>query len=84
MKNSLIIFGLDVMAYKERGKKSSRIFSLVIMTEDHIEKHSKISKRQLTQKINDIKPDYIAIDNIFELTPNAQGIVRFLESIPPW
>jgi len=83
MKNSRIIFGLDVMAYKERGKKSSRIFSLVIMTEDHIEKHSKISKRQLTQKINNIKPDYIAIDNIFELTPNAQGIVRFLESIPP-
>jgi predicted RNase H-like nuclease (RuvC/YqgF family) len=53
------------------------------MTEDHIEKHSKISKRQLAQKINDIKPDYIAIDNIFELTPNAQGIIRFLESIPP-
>ncbi len=83
MKNPLIIFGLDVMAYKERGKKSSRIFSLVIITDNHIEKHSKISKRQLTQKIRDIKPDFIAIDNIFELTPNAQGIVRFLESIPP-
>jgi len=83
MKNPLIIFGLDVMAYKERGKKTSRIFSLVIITEDHLEKHSKISKRQLLQKIRDIKPDYIAIDNIFELSPNAQGIVRFLESIPP-
>ncbi len=56
---------------------------MVIITEDHIEKHSKITKRQLTQKIRDIRPDYIAIDNIFELTPNAQGVVRFLESIPP-
>jgi predicted RNase H-like nuclease (RuvC/YqgF family) len=83
MKNSLIIFGLDVMAYKERGKKTSRIFSLVIITENHLEKHSKISKRQLIQKIRDIKPDYVAIDNIFELTSNAQGVVRFLESIPP-
>ncbi len=83
MKNPLIIFGLDVMAYKERGKKASRIFSLVITSGDHLEKHSKISKRQLIQKIRDIKPDYIAIDNIFELAPNAQGIVRFLESIPP-
>ncbi|MHA1444767.1 MAG: hypothetical protein ACTSR4_08480, partial [Candidatus Hodarchaeales archaeon] len=83
MKNPLIIFGLDVMAYKERGKKESRIFSLVIISGDHLEKHSKISKRQLRQKIRDIKPDYIAIDNIFELAPNAQGIIRFLESIPP-
>ena len=83
MKNPLIIFGLDVMAYKERGKKASRIFSLVIISGDHLEKHSKISKRQLIQKIRDLKPDYIAIDNIFELAPNAQGIVRFLESIPP-
>ena len=42
-----------------------------------------MNKRQLLKKIQDIKPDYIAIDNIFELAPNAQGIIRLLELIPP-
>ncbi len=83
MKSSLIIFGIDVLAFKERGKKTSRVYSLVIMSTDHLEKHTKITKRQLLKKIQDIKPDYIAIDNIFELAPNAQGIIRLLELIPP-
>ncbi len=83
MKSSLIIFGIDVLAFKERGKKTSRIYSLVIINNDHLEKHVKLNKRQLLKKIQDIKPDYIAIDNIFELAPNAQGIIRLLELIPP-
>ncbi|PWI48416.1 hypothetical protein CEE45_06705 [Candidatus Heimdallarchaeota archaeon B3_Heim] len=83
MKSSLIIFGIDVLAFKERGKKTSRVYSLVIMSTNHLEKHTKITKRQLLKKIQDIKPDYIAIDNIFELAPNAQGIIRLLELIPP-
>ncbi|MHA2107517.1 MAG: DUF460 domain-containing protein [Candidatus Hodarchaeales archaeon] len=83
MKSPLIIFGIDVLAFKERGKKTSRVYSLVIIYEDHLEKHTKLNKRQLLKKITDIKPDYIAIDNIFELAPNAQGIIRLLELIPP-
>ncbi len=83
MKNSLIIFGIDVLAYKERGKKTSRVYSLVIINNNHLEKHPKINKRQLLKKIQDIRPDYIAIDNIFELAPNAQGIIRLLELFPP-
>ena len=83
MQNSLIIFGIDVLAYKERGKKTSRIYSLVIISKDHIEKYSKMNKRLLLKKIRDLKPDFIAIDNIFELAPSAQGITRLLEIIPP-
>ena len=83
MNNSLIIFGIDVLAFKERGKKTSRIYSLVIISKDHIEKHSKINKRSLMKKIKDIQTDYIAIDNIFELAQSALGITRFLETIPP-
>ena len=83
MKNSLIIFGVDVLAYKERGKKTSRIYSLVIISKNHIEKYSKMNKRSLLKKIKDLKPDFIAIDNIFELAPHAHGIIRFLEIIPP-
>ncbi|MHA2095338.1 MAG: DUF460 domain-containing protein, partial [Candidatus Hodarchaeales archaeon] len=83
MKRSLIIFGIDVLAFKERGKKTSRVYSLVILNEDHVEKYEKMNKRQLLKKIQDIKPDYIAIDNIFELAPNAQGIIRLLELFPP-
>ena len=64
MKNSLIIFGVDVLAYKERGKKTSRIYSLVIISKNHIEKYSKMNKRSLLKKIKDLKPDFIAIDNI--------------------
>ncbi|MHA1227026.1 MAG: DUF460 domain-containing protein, partial [Candidatus Hodarchaeales archaeon] len=83
MKNRSIIFGLDILTHAHKGKKSSSLFSLVVMGEDHLDKYPKINKRTLLRKIFDIKPDYIAIDNIFELAPDAQGIMRLLKVFPP-
>ena len=83
MKTNLITFGIDVVSYKEKSRKKSRIYSLVILGDNHIEKHNKLNSRNLLRKIRDIKPDYIAIDNIFELAPNASGIIKFLNVIPP-
>ncbi len=82
MPESDIIFGLDILAKSHKGKRDS-IFSLVVLTLNRVNKYPKIDKRALYQKIKDLKPDYIAIDNIFELAPNAQGIIRFLKVIPP-
>ena len=82
MRESNIIFGLDILAKSHKGKRDS-IFSLVVLNLNRINKYPKIDKRALYKKIKDLKPDYIAIDNIFELAPNAQGIIRFLKVIPP-
>ncbi len=82
MPESDIIFGLDIIAKSHKGKRGS-IFSLVVLTLSRVNKYPKIDKRALYKKIMDLKPDYIAIDNIFELAPNAQGIIRFLKVIPP-
>ncbi|MHA1973766.1 MAG: DUF460 domain-containing protein [Candidatus Hodarchaeales archaeon] len=83
MQNRSIIFGLDILTHTHKGKKSSSLFSLVVKGEDHLDKYPKINKRTLLRKIFDIKPEYIAIDNIFELAPNAQGIMRLLKVFPP-
>lgn len=78
-----IIFGLDILAQTIRGKKSSTIFSLVVLQGDHLDKYPKLNKRGVFQRIKDIKPDMIAMDNIFELAPDFNGIIRFLNIIPP-
>ncbi|MFX0121007.1 MAG: DUF460 domain-containing protein [Candidatus Hodarchaeota archaeon] len=82
MRDSSIIFGLDILARSNTAGKGS-IFSLVVLTQDHLDKYSKLSRKTLFKKIYDIKPDYIAMDNIFELSPSAKGITRFLQKIPP-
>ncbi len=82
MIDSSIIFGLDILA-RSNKEKGSTVFSLAVLSENHLDKYPKINRRILFKKIYDLKPDFIAIDNIFELTPNAQGVIRFLEKIPP-
>jgi predicted RNase H-like nuclease (RuvC/YqgF family) len=67
MKTNIITFGVDIVSYKEKSKTKSKVYSLVILSDNHIEKHDKLNNRNLLRKIRDIKPDYIAIDNIFEL-----------------
>ncbi|UCG90112.1 MAG: DUF460 domain-containing protein [Candidatus Heimdallarchaeota archaeon] len=81
MSKSSIIFGLDILARSSRSSKGS-IFSLVVLTYDHCDKYPKLNRRTLFKKIEDLKPDYIAMDNIFELSPSAKGIIRFLQKIP--
>lgn len=82
MPESSVIFGLDILARSNRPSKGS-IFSLVVLTRECIDKYLKINRRTLFNKIEDLKPDYIAMDNIFELSPSAKGITRFLQKIPP-
>ena len=82
MPDLSIIFGLDILARSDRVSKGS-VFSLVVLTQDHFDKYPKLNRRTLFKKIMDLKPDYIAIDNIFELSSNAKGIIRFLQKIPP-
>ncbi|MFX0050280.1 MAG: DUF460 domain-containing protein [Candidatus Hermodarchaeota archaeon] len=82
MADSSVIFGLDILSRSSKGR-SSTVFSLAVLSRDHLDKYSKVNRRSLFQKIYDLKPDYIAMDNIFELTPNAQGIIKFLQKIPP-
>jgi len=82
MPEASVIFGLDILARTNRSSKGS-IFSLVVLRQNHIDKYAKINRRTLFNKIEDLKPDYIAMDNIFELSPSAKGITRFLQKIPP-
>ena len=82
MPESSIIFGLDILARSNKASKGS-IFSLVVLTQDHLDKYPKLNRRTLFNKIKDIKPDYIAMDNVFELSPSANSIIRFLQKIPP-
>ena len=82
MLESSVIFGLDILARSNKASKGS-IFSLVVLTQDHLDKYPKLNRRTLFNKIKDIEPDYIAMDNVFELSPSAIGIIRFLQKIPP-
>ena len=82
MSEASIIFGLDILARSNRPSMGS-VFSLVVLTQNHVDRYPKVNRKTLFNKIEDLKPDYIAMDNIFELSPSAKGITRFLQKIPP-
>ncbi|MFX1285260.1 MAG: DUF460 domain-containing protein [Promethearchaeota archaeon] len=81
MLESTIIFGLDILARSTKASKGS-IFSLIVLTKDRINKYPKLNRKSLFKKIEDLKPNFIAMDNIFELSPSVKGIIRFLQKIP--
>ncbi|MFW9855847.1 MAG: DUF460 domain-containing protein [Candidatus Thorarchaeota archaeon] len=83
-QSSPIIFGLDILTHgkRESREKKSSVFSLAVLQNLHLEIHPKLSRRALFSKIIALKPDFLAMDNIFELSPNAQGIIRLLGKIP--
>lgn len=83
MSEDSIIFGLDILAHSTRAKRNPTLFSLIVLKGDHLDKYPKLNKRMLFKRIQDIQPDRVAIDNIFELAPDFNGIIRFLNIIPP-
>jgi len=83
MNHNPIIFGIDILSRTDKNHRGILLFSLVVLANDHMDKYPKLNKRSLAKKIFNINPDFIAIDNIFELAPDAKGIIRFLNIIPP-
>ncbi|MHA1582059.1 MAG: DUF460 domain-containing protein [Candidatus Baldrarchaeia archaeon] len=78
-----IIMGIDILPMRSPSSRRRTKYAVVIFKDNKIvEKIDELSYYKLIEKINKIKPDIIAVDNIFELGSEEKHIIDFMLRIP--
>ncbi len=79
-----IIMGIDILPMRSPSSKRRTKYAVVVFKDNKvIEKIDELSYYKLIEKINKIKPDIIAVDNIFELGSEEKHVIDFMLRIPP-
>ena len=47
------------------------------LKKDRVQRHSMVSRNRILKMVQEDKPEYIAVDNIFELAPDKDDLIRF-------
>lgn len=74
---------MDGYPHYKLGDSKTRIYALTIIEDGLIsEQHKKISRIRLLHMIRIHKPNYLAIDNVYELATNISGLRNFFLKLP--
>lgn len=76
-----IIYGIDIAKGSPRAQAIPK-YAVAILKENQIRGHSMVSRNRILKMVQEDKPDYIAVDNIFELAPDKDDLIRFLAKLP--
>ncbi|WP_333787246.1 DUF460 domain-containing protein [Methanomethylovorans sp.] len=79
--HSGIIYGIDIAKGSSRAQAIPK-YAVAILKEGQVQRHSMVSRSRILKMVKEDKPDYIAVDNIFELAPDKDELIRFLDKLP--
>ncbi|MFW5922711.1 MAG: DUF460 domain-containing protein [Halodesulfurarchaeum sp.] len=74
-----LVFGVDVQSGDVRGDAPS--YALCVFDGEPTERTT-VSYHNLLRRIQDVEPDIVATDNMYELAADKDDLVRFLERLP--
>ena len=79
-----LIIGFDIHpSHSPRSSGRSKYSSALIRDGVLINEYPDISRSALLKLVRDIKPRFLATDNIFEIVPDSKSLFRFVDKIPP-
>jgi hypothetical protein len=76
-----IVLGVDIVKGSIHGKIKPRYAVVILDNGNEIEKI--VSRSKLFRITRELKPDIVAIDNIYEIFKSKDDLVSFLREIPP-
>lgn len=76
-----VIFGIDIAKGSQRAKEKPG-YAVVILRDGAIESHRMVSMHKFLRMVWKEKPQFIAVDNIFELASDKHELVSLLEKLP--
>jgi len=76
----MIVFGVDILRGSSQGRNPR--YALYVIEEGR-EWSKEVSRSRLFRLIREKKPDFVAVDNIFEIFKDKRDLVCFLKSMPP-
>ncbi len=81
---SKTILGIDILPMSSSSSKQKPKYAAVIFSGETITfKEEEISFRKLIKIFQKYKPDYLAVDNIWELAPDQVALQSLLRKLPP-
>lgn len=76
-----IIYGIDIAKGSSRAQELPR-YAVAVLRDGEISHYTMVRLHRILRMLNKDRPDYIAVDNIFELAANKRELMRFLEKLP--
>ncbi|MBS7287586.1 MAG: DUF460 domain-containing protein [Candidatus Freyarchaeota archaeon] len=78
------VLGVDILPASSPSSKTPPKYAAFLLENGEGRLYDRLSKRELIALINSVKPDIVAMDNVFELASNQKGIISFMASCPPF
>lgn len=76
-----VIYGIDIAKGSSRAQEVPR-YAVAVLKDGEISHYTMVRLHRILRMINQDHPDYIAVDNIFELAEDKKELMRFLEKLP--
>lgn len=75
-----VVFGVDIVKGSLHGKIKPR-YAVVVL--DNGSEHEKVvSRAKLFRMIRELKPEIVALDNVYEVFESKEDLIKFLRGIP--
>ncbi len=76
-----VIYGIDIAKGSSRAQEVPR-YAVAVLKDGEINHYTMVRLHRILRMLNTDRPDYIAVDNIFELAANKRDLIHFLEKLP--
>ncbi len=76
-----VIFGVDIARGSSRAKEKPA-YAVVVLKDGMAQHHHMVSLHKVLRMAWKERPQFIAIDNIYELAPDRQSLVSMLSKLP--
>lgn len=77
------VLGVDILPMSSPSSKMPPKYAAFLLDDGKGRPYDCLDKRSLLSLINNVKPDIIALDNVFELASDQKGIISFMTRCPP-
>lgn len=76
-----VIYGIDIAKGSSRAQNIPR-YAVAVLRNNEIEHHKMLHMHKVLRMLQKDRPDYIAVDNIYELAPDKHELIQFLSKLP--
>lgn len=76
------ILGVDILPMSSPSSTKRKKYAAFLLSVNGNKVFEKLSLRELLKTINEIEPDIVASDNIFEFAPDQKGIIYLIRRFP--
>jgi predicted RNase H-like nuclease (RuvC/YqgF family) len=76
-----VIYGIDIAKGSARAQDAPR-YAVAVLKESEVIHHTMLRRHKILRMVQKDRPDYIAVDNIYELAADKNELIQFLGKLP--